>query len=190
MLKHLNVEAEVITSPEKVRTAQKIILPGVGKWDTGMHNLNESDLVDALNKRVLEDKIPVLGICLGMQLLLESSDEGRLPGLGWIHGKVRAFDFSKLDSTNQRLAIPHMGWNTVSTGQASKLTESVDDKSKFYFVHSFYAEVEHEENILLTSHYGHTFSSGISRDNIFGLQFHPEKSHRHGMEIMKSFSRF
>ena len=188
MLKHIGVATEVISESEQVKKAEKIILPGVGKWDSGIHNLRVSGVLSTLEERVLNDKIPILGICLGMQLLLNSSEEGSLPGLGWIDGTVRAFDFSRVDTGSKRLAVPHMGWNAVTTTQESTLTESLDEKSKFYFVHSFYADLQASENILLRSQYGHFFTSGIKKENIYGLQFHPEKSHRHGMDIMKSFS--
>ena len=188
MLKYIGVASEVITEPEQVYEAGKIILPGVGKWDAGVQNLRDSGILSALEERVLNDKVPFLGICLGMQLLLNSSEEGELPGLGWIDGTVRAFDFSQLDVDGKRLSIPHMGWNRVTAVQDSVLTESLDESSKFYFVHSFYAEVEAHQNILLQSQYGHTFTSGVKKENIYGLQFHPEKSHRHGMDVMKKFA--
>ena len=189
MLKHLGVAAEVITEPWQVEKAEKIILPGVGKWDAGVRNLKDSGIISALEERVLSDKVPILGICLGMQLLLNSSEEGTLPGLGWIGGTVRAFDFTDLATTGtKRLAVPHMGWNSVSVMHNSKLTEILDEQSKFYFVHSFYADVDDSKNILLQTRYGHTFTSGIRSKNIYGLQFHPEKSHNHGMNIMKSFA--
>ena len=123
-----------------------------------------------------------------MQLLLDSSEEGTLPGLGWIGGSVRAFNFSEPDSRIRGLPVPHMGWNTVTATHKSRLTESFDEKSKFYFVHSFYAEVTNSANILVQSQYGHSFTAGVHKENIYGLQFHPEKSHKHGMNVMKSFA--
>ncbi|HAT53547.1 MAG TPA: imidazole glycerol phosphate synthase subunit HisH [Betaproteobacteria bacterium] len=188
MLKHIGVEAEVISEAEQINKARKIILPGVGKWDSGVQYLRESGILSALEQRVLSDRIPILGICLGMQLLLDSSEEGSLPGLGWIEGTVRAFDFSQMDLGSKRLAVPHMGWNTVTVTHDCMLTESLGERSKFYFVHSYYADLECSENILLQSQYGHTFTSAVRKENIYGLQFHPEKSHRHGMNIMKSFA--
>ena len=188
MLKHIGVEAEVISEAEQINKARKIILPGVGKWDSGVQHLRESGILGALEQRVLSDRIPILGICLGMQLLLDSSEEVSLPGLGWIEGTVRAFDFSQMDLGSKRLAVPHMGWNTVTVTHDCMLTESLGERSKFYFVHSYYADLESSENILLQSQYGHTFTSAVRKGNIYGLQFHPEKSHRHGMNIMKSFA--
>jgi glutamine amidotransferase len=188
MLKYIGVEAEVITEPRQVKKAKKIILPGVGKWDAGVQSLRDSGVLGVLEERVLNYEVPFLGICLGMQLLLNSSEEGSLPGLGWIGGTVRAFDFCHLDTGENRLAVPHMGWNSVTAMQDSTLTESLDEKSKFYFVHSYYADIEDSKNVLVQTQYGHSFTSGIRKENIYGLQFHPEKSHKHGMNIMKSFT--
>jgi glutamine amidotransferase len=188
MLKHIGVDVEVITESEQVKKATKFILPGVGKWDAGVQSLKESGVLSALEERVLNDKVPLLGICLGMQLLLNTSEEGQLPGLGWIDGTVKTFDFKHFDSIAKRLAVPHMGWNSVEKFHKCPLTESLTDESKFYFVHSFYVEVEDRKNILLRTHYGHDFTSGIRKENIYGLQFHPEKSHKHGMNVMKSFA--
>ena len=187
ILQHIGVAAEVVTEPSQVKKAGKIILPGVGSWDAGVQRLNDSGLIAALEDRVLNDKVPILGICLGMQLLLNTSEEGTQGGLGWIEGTARAFDFSHQNSKAKRLAVPHMGWNSVFVSQDSILTESLDENSKFYFVHSFHADVVDNKNIMLQSHYGYTFVSGIRKENIYGVQFHPEKSHRHGMNILKSF---
>ncbi|MDA9256945.1 imidazole glycerol phosphate synthase subunit HisH [Pseudomonadales bacterium] len=188
MLKHIGVGTEVISTPDEVRIADKIILPGVGKWDAGASSLMNSGVLVALEERVLVDKIPFLGICLGMQLLLSASEEGNLPGLGWISGKVKSFSFPKPANGDRRLAVPHMGWNSVTVQQNSTLTESLTANSKFYFVHSYYAVPDNSENIIIQANYGHDFTCGIRKENIYGLQFHPEKSHKHGMDIMKSFS--
>ena len=188
MLKHIGVPAEVISQASDIEKAEKLILPGVGKWDAGVRSLHNAGVLEALEARVKVDKIPVLGICLGMQLLLDSSEEGTLPGLGWISGSVRAFNFSYLDSPSRTLAVPHMGWNAVTATQKSRLTESFDEKSKFYFVHSYYADVTNSADILVQSQYGHAFTSGVQKENIYGFQFHPEKSHKHGMNVMKSFA--
>jgi glutamine amidotransferase len=188
ILKHIGVSVEVIGKPDEVKRATKIILPGVGKWDAGVQCLKGSGLLNALEERILGDKIPILGICLGMQLMLDSSEEGCLPGLGWVSGDVKAFNLGHQSCVLQQLPVPHMGWNSVQVTQKSKLTESLGDNSKFYFVHSFYADVKNSEDILLQSHYGHDFTSGISKGNIYGLQFHPEKSHKYGMGIFKSFA--
>ena len=147
-----------------------------------------SELLNALEERILGDKIPILGICLGMQLMLDSSEEGCLPGLGWVSGDVKACNLGHQSCVSQQLPLPHMGWNSVQVTRKTKLTESLGDNSKFYFVHSFYADVKNSEDILLQSHYGHDFTSGISEGNIYALQFHSEKSHKYGMGIFKSFA--
>ena len=188
MLKHIGVPAKLISQASDIEKAEKLILPGVGKWDAGVRSLHNTGVLAALEARVKIDKIPILGICLGMQLLLDSSEEGTLPGLGWIGGSVRAFNFSDLDSPSRTLAVPHMGWNAVTAAKKSRLTESFDEKSKFYFVHSYYADVTNSADILVQSQYGHAFTSGVQKENIYGLQFHPEKSHKHGMNVMKSFA--
>jgi len=188
MLQHIGVSAEVINDSEKVKKANKIVLPGVGNWDAGMQKLQESGLIEVLKERVLEDSVPILGICLGMQLFLNSSEEGVLPGLGWINGKVKNFNFSSLEPFSKKLAVPHMGWNSVSVIQDCNLTQSLHENSKFYFVHSYHAEVEDRKDVMLQTQYGYPFASAIRKDNIYGVQFHPEKSHLHGMNIMKSFA--
>jgi glutamine amidotransferase len=188
MLQHIGVAAEVITGPDQVKKSEKIILPGVGNWDAGVQRLEDSGLIDALKNRVLSDKVPILGVCLGMQLFLNSSEEGMLPGLGWIDGTVKTFNFSRINVIAKRLPLPHMGWNSVTVMHNSILTESLDENSKFYFVHSFHVDVKYSENVMLQTDYGYPFTSGIRKENIYGVQFHPEKSHRHGMNLMKSFA--
>ena len=188
MLQHIGVSAEAITNPDQVKKSEKIILPGVGNWDAGVLRLQHSGLLDALRNRVLSDKVPILGVCLGMQLFLNSSEEGILPGLGWIDGTVKAFNFSGINVTARRLPSPHMGWNSVTVIHDSTLTELLDENSKFYFVHSFHVDVKDSENIMLQTDYGYSFTSGIRKENIYGVQFHPEKSHRHGMNLIKSFA--
>ena len=188
MLEHIGVSAEAITKADQVKKSEKLILPGVGNWDAGVQRLQESGLIDALKNRVLNDKVPILGICLGMQLFLNSSEEGMLPGLGWIDGTVKAFNFSGINFTARRLPSPHMGWNSVTVMHNSTLTESLDENSKFYFVHSFHVDVKDSENIMLQTDYGYAFTSGIRKENIYGVQFHPEKSHRHGVNLLRSFA--
>ncbi len=188
MLKHIGVESEIISTSEELLKASKIIIPGVGSWDNGVEKLHESGLLDALNIRVLKDKIPVLGICLGMQLLLESSEEGVLPGLNWISGGVKKFDFTSDEFKGKRLRIPHMGWNIIEINKGSSLTKDFIGETRFYFVHSYHAVVNHQEDILMTCNYGYPFTCAIQKDNIWGVQFHPEKSHKFGMALMKKFA--
>jgi len=188
MLKHIGVESEIISTPSDIITAKKIILPGVGSWDNGVKKLHESGLLEALNNRVLRDKVPVLGICLGMQLLLESSEEGSLPGLGWIEGTVNKFDFSDDSFKNMKLRVPHMGWNVIETNKASYLTDDLVGETRYYFVHSYHAVVTHQSDALMTCNYGYPFTCAVQKDNIWGTQFHPEKSHKFGMALMKKFA--
>ncbi|MFT5706104.1 MAG: glutamine amidotransferase [Oceanospirillaceae bacterium] len=188
MLKHIGVQSEIISTSLEVEQAEKIILPGVGNWDNGVKKLNESGLLEALNKKVLIDKVPVLGICLGMQLLLESSEEGSLPGIGWISGKVKKFEFSPSQQAQNKLRIPHMGWNIVNAKKSTELTGFDGDETRFYFVHSYHAVVDNPQDVLMTCHYGYEFACAIHHENIWGVQFHPEKSHRFGMALMKKFA--
>jgi glutamine amidotransferase len=188
MLKFLNIESKVITTAEELSIATKIILPGVGSWDNGVAKLKESGLHSVLNKRVISDKVPVLGICLGMQIILDSSEEGELPGLGWISGKVKKFDFTPEQKICNKLRIPHMGWNVAHTKRQTALSQSTDDEIRFYFIHSYHAEVTNKEHVLMTCNYGYEFTCAIHKDNIWGVQFHPEKSHKFGMSLMKNFS--
>ena len=179
MINHLGYyKTKIVTTPEELRGVDKIILPGVGTFDNGMKNLKDSGLLDELNNQVLINNKPVLGICLGMQLLMEKSEEGKLNGLGWIKGECKKFRFP-----DKSLKVPHMGWNV-----ASPITnELCDNDSRFYFVHSYYVKCDEKDNIMLKTNYGMEFVSGVSKDNIFGVQFHPEKSHKYGMDLMKKF---
>ena len=171
-------KTKIIETSEELKTVDKIILPGVGTFDNGMENLHKLDLFSELNQQVLKNNKPTLGICLGMQLLMDKSEEGILKGLGWIKGECKKFNFD-----NNKLKVPHMGWNQVNPIK----TELCNIESRFYFVNSYYAECKNKENILLKTTYGIEFVSGISKDNIFGVQFHPEKSHKYGMKLMKNF---
>jgi glutamine amidotransferase len=177
-------ESSVITSnPADIINATKIILPGVGSFDTGMRNLIDLDLVGILNKKVLEEKIPILGICLGMQLLSEKSKEGKLPGLGWIKGEVIKFELKNTDEYK----IPHMGWNFVNLRKESRLFRDMYPDPRFYFVHSYHFKPCDISDILTSTNYELEFISSVERDNIIGVQFHPEKSHKFGMRLLKNF---
>ncbi|KZW98830.1 imidazole glycerol phosphate synthase [Pseudoalteromonas luteoviolacea] len=182
MFKRVGVKARVSSENKEILQAQKILLPGVGKFDAAMAKINETGLKGVLDKKALEDKVPVLGICLGMQLLTDGSDEGKLAGLGWI--SARTHKFPQIDG----LKVPHMGWNKLKSKSGHSLTETMSDETKFYFVHSYHVQVNDEVNSLAKTNYGIEFDSMIVKDNIFGAQFHPEKSHRHGMDLFKHFS--
>ena len=184
MLKKVGAEATITSDKSVIERARKLILPGVGAFDNGMKNLNRLDLLTLLNRKALEERIPVLGVCLGMQLLTKGSEEGDLPGLGWIDAETVKFRF---DTANSSLKIPHMGWNSIKVKNHRALFEEMNDELRFYFVHSYYVRCNEESDILATTHYGHEFTSSVMRDNIMGTQFHPEKSHKFGMKVFKNF---
>jgi glutamine amidotransferase len=169
---------------KELSKAEKIIIPGVGSFDHGVNGLSKGHWIDALNESVLIEKKKVLGICLGMQLMCKHSAEGKLDGLCWIDADVRRFDFKNVEGT---LKIPHMGWNTVSLEKNSDLISLSQEEKRFYFVHSYHVVCHDSQDILATSYYGYDFTSAFNKDNIYGVQFHPEKSHRFGMELMKNF---
>ena len=182
--KNLNIECLVINNPNDLKQSSKLILPGVGAFDETMKQLDCSGLKEELNRLVLKESVPVLGICVGLQVMGYGSEEGSLPGLGWIPGYVKKFDVNKLDFKPK---LPHMGWNTIVNRNNSFLFKNIDIDFGFYFVHSFYFECENSKNILSTSKYGIEFTSAIFKDNIYGTQFHPEKSHRNGVQLLKNF---
>ena len=182
MMKKIGAPAQVTSDLEMISRAEKILLPGVGAFDAAMEKLTGTPLRTILDEKALKEKIPVLGICLGMQLLTKGSDEGKLQGLNWIPSFTYKFPVSVLK-------VPHMGWNLVKRSTPSPLTEAFDDEFRFYFVHSYFVKADHEENSILRTTYGVTFDSGIQKDNIFGEQFHTEKSHRFGMQLFKNFAR-
>lgn len=187
MFKYIGVEAEIQSDVDKIKKASKILLPGVGSFDTAMKKINESDLKEVLNEKALKEQVPVLGICLGMQLLTNASEEGNLAGLGWIDAKTMSFK-NRID---KKYRIPHMGWNIVNKSNVSLLTNGFEefDETRFYFVHSYFVKVENEKNSILKTSYGVEFDSAIQKDNIYGAQFHPEKSHKFGMKLFENFAR-
>lgn len=181
----LHIPFGVARSSEDLLSAEKFILPGVGAFDHAMSRLSQSGMKEALTERVLNEKVPVLGICVGMQILADGSDEGVSPGLGWVNGRVRAFSSS---SKLGNLPIPHMGWNDVSPATSSPLFTGLELDAKFYFLHSFYFDCDQENNILASSSYGDEFSCSVGKDNVYGVQFHPEKSHHYGVTLLKNFA--
>ena len=182
-IKSLGVNPRISNSIEEILNADKIILPGVGHFSKAMENLKKLNLINALNEKVLEKKTPILGICLGMQLMALSSEEGKSNGLGWFDATVRKFNIQ--DKLNFK--VPQMGWNTISINKKSDLMKNISDQSEFYFIHSFYMKCSKEEDILNTTVYESEFVSGIQKDNIFGVQYHPEKSHEIGEKMFKNF---
>jgi imidazole glycerol-phosphate synthase subunit HisH len=182
MLKRIGVSSLITSKIDEIKNADKLILPGVGAFDVGMKNLNDFGLLDILNARVLNDKVPVLGICLGMQLMAESSEEGIRIGLGWIKGSCLRFKFEN----GFGLKVPHMEWNEVTITKPNKLIDEFEDQ-RFYFVHSYYLKCAENEDVMAESIYGFKFTCAVSKDNILGVQFHPEKSHKFGMQLLKNF---
>jgi glutamine amidotransferase len=187
MLRKLDALVEITDDPFKIESASKLILPGVGSFDDGMKNLKEKNLIPLLNRKVLVDKTPILGICLGMQLMTSNSEEGSLEGLSWIEGSVKKFP--QLAKDGKRLRIPHMGWNLVSPRncEEERIFDSEFQELRFYFVHSYYVEIENAKEVIGVTNYGREFVSAFKKDNIVGMQFHPEKSHKFGMAIFRNF---
>lgn len=186
MLKKIGTPAQITSDPEVILKAEKIILPGVGGFSGGMTNLKEMNLLEVLDIKAQKEKVPVLGICLGMQLLGNSSEEGPGQGLGWIPSSSHRFQFLEKDT---RLKVPHIGWNYINKKRTHPLLEQTDETTRFYFVHSYYVRCNTDDHVIATSQYGIEFHSIIGRDNIMGAQFHPEKSHRYGMTLLQNFSK-
>lgn len=186
MLARLSIRAEITREPGVIAAADKLILPGVGAFDAAMTNIVERGLKDVLDQKVVEDRVPILGICLGMQLMSRGSEEGKRPGFGWIAAEFVRF---RLDGLEGRYPVPHMGWNGVRLARPHPLLDA-EAAQRFYFVHSYCARCDGPEDVLATTDYGSTFTSAYGRDNIAGVQFHPEKSHRYGMALLKRFSEW
>lgn len=184
MLKKIGTQAKVSSDPKEIMGAEKLILPGVGAFDTGMARLEELELIGLLNEKVLKQKTPTLGVCLGMQLLFKASQEGNKPGLSWVDGEVRRFSF---EMDQNHLKVPHMGWNTINIQRESELVRDLLDDARFYFVHSYHAVCNNRNDVIAYTNYGYDFASIVQVDNVFGTQFHPEKSHKFGMKIYRNF---
>lgn len=185
MFKRLGFEAIRAKSAADLTGASKIILPGVGAFDHAIELLDQSGMRPTLDALVLQGKVPVLGICVGMQILASSSDEGRLPGLGWVSGKVRAF---RTNEQSASLPLPHMGWNDVQSKPGSPLFAGLESDARFYFLHSYYFECDAPSHVAATASYGLDFSCAVSAGNVHGVQFHPEKSHHFGAQLLKNFA--
>jgi glutamine amidotransferase len=183
MLVKIGVPSQITSQPEAIASAKQLILPGVGAFDTGMSRLNSSGLVPLLNDLVLGQRRPILGICLGMQLMTASSEEGTLPGLDWIDARTRKISVPP----NSGLKIPHMGWNEVQSRKESRLLDANSVEQRFYFVHTYCVHAANEADVLLTAQYGGPVVAAFEADNIVGVQFHPEKSHKFGMALLRNF---
>ena len=182
MLKRLGHKSKISQNKEDLLNASQLILPGVGSFDTGMNNLNQRGYTEVLQKKVIQEKTPILGICLGMQLLANSSEEGKQTGLGWINGRSVKFVHSSLK-------VPHMGWNNIKLTKESSLFEELEIFRKYYFVHSYHLLCEDQTDVLATSNYGINFTAMVRKGNVYGAQFHPEKSHKYGIEILNQFAK-
>jgi len=183
MFKRIGIDSQITGDLDAIDSATKILLPGVGAFDSAMQRMNESGMRDVLHRKCIVQKTPILGICLGMQLLTNGSEEGSIAGLGWID--AFAFKFPCIAG----LKVPHMGWNDVHSKNHSPLTIGVGIESRFYFVHSYYVRAKRDADVILQSHYGVTFDAAIGCENIYGAQFHPEKSHKFGMRVLANFAR-
>lgn len=187
MFRKVGANVCISNDPQTIAEARGIVLPGVGSFDNGMRKLNQTGLLSHLEDAVLRRKVPFLGVCLGMHLLFDHSEEGQERGLGWVPGKVIKFNFS--DAALAGLKVPHMGWNRAAMKSGSSFIDAVsaDDDRRYYFVHSYHAVCENQADILTTTTYGYEFVSGVERENILGFQFHPEKSHRYGVQLFTKF---
>ena len=181
--KNLNIPFKIVKDISGFENITKLILPGVGSFDHAMTSLENSGMREKLDELVLEKKIPVIGICVGMQMLAKSSEEGTLNGLGWIDGIVKKFDKSKIKNA----PLPHMGWNNLIMEKKNKIFGNLEENPRYYFLHSYYFECENKEDVIATATYGEKFDCMINHKNIYGIQCHPEKSHHNGMQLLKNF---
>ncbi len=184
MLKKIGVKSEIVDNPVKLNDGSKYILPGVGSFDNGMKLFKKNNWIEKLNELIILKKNPILGICLGMQLMTKSSEEGIIPGLSWIDADVKKFSFK-----DNNLKIPHMGWNNINPIKNNKLFYKLNNQSRFYHVHSYYVLLNDSSNEIASTNYSKEFTSSFQKDNIFGVQFHPEKSHKYGMQLLSNFSK-
>jgi imidazole glycerol-phosphate synthase subunit HisH len=185
MFKRLGIAAARARTSEELGDATRLILPGVGAFDTAMQKLNESGMRPTLEAMVQDQQMPVIGVCVGMQMLADGSDEGRLPGLGWVPGRVRSFAGHPASAS---LPMPHMGWNAVEPRPGHRLFASFEPAPRFYFLHSYYFECADPADSAAKAQYGHAFDCMVSRGHIHGVQCHPEKSHHFGAQLLKNFA--
>jgi len=180
-----NIKVSIARTADDLKGASKLVLPGVGHFDHAMELLQQSGMRDTLDNLVLREKVPVIGICVGMQILARTSEEGKLPGLGWLDADVKAF---KSRDATKDMALPHMGWNDVRPVSPNKLFEELETNARFYFLHSYYFSCDRQENVLAICNYGGDFSCAVHSSNIYGVQFHPEKSHSFGNRLLRNFA--
>jgi imidazole glycerol-phosphate synthase subunit HisH len=185
-IERLDENVIISSKPEDIERANRLILPGVGAFDAAMGNLRRLGMIPVLDKKVLRDHVPTLGICLGMQLFSKFGEEGNVDGLGWIDARTVKFDFG---GNGHGLKIPHMGWNSIAVRKPSQVLDGIDPNANFYFVHSYHVRCNDSADVLATTNYGLDFASMVQHDNIIGAQFHPEKSHFHGVHLLENFAR-
>jgi glutamine amidotransferase len=184
--KRLDIPTKIARTNQDLEAAQKLILPGVGSFDYAMNQLNNSGMREKLDELVIEKKVPVIGICVGMQMMGNRSDEGKLEGLKWIDSEILKFDENLIQ---QRTKLPHMGWNDVAPVKNHPLFVGLEKEAIFYFLHSFYFKCNNPADSIAVSDYGLSFSSAVNKDNIYGIQFHPEKSHQNGEKLLHNFAK-
>jgi len=186
VFKRLNIPSKIAKCENDLMGSSKLILPGVGHFDYAMSQLNKSGMRDRLDELVLIEKIPVMGICVGMQMMAHKSDEGTLDGLCWIDACVKKFDEATI---NHHTKLPHMGWNDVKPNENHPLFKGLEQEAIFYFLHSFYFKCSNQKNSISKTDYGINFSSSVQHDNVYGIQFHPEKSHSYGERLLENFAK-
>jgi len=184
MLNKIGASAIISSNISDIEKADKLIMPGVGSFDSGMKNIHNQELIPVLQNKVVINQTPILGICLGMQMFTNGSEEGNLPGLGWLDAETVKF---KLNNNQTIQTVPHMGWNTVKVIRESALFDDMYPEPRFYFVHSYHVVCHKDEDVVTKTFHGYDFASAIQRGNIVGVQFHPEKSHKFGMKLLKNF---
>jgi glutamine amidotransferase len=185
IFKKLSVEVKIAHKPEDLLGTSKLILPGVGHFDYAMKRFSDSGMLNIIDDMVLNKNLPILGICVGMQMLAKSSEEGIMPGLGWIDATVKKID---VDLLTQSTRLPHMGWNDVIVKNKNLLLSNLDTNSRFYFLHSYFFEPKFENDSIAYSNYGKNFTCVVNHKNIYGVQFHPEKSHHFGIQLLQNFA--
>lgn len=188
MLKKIGEEAVITAERQKIKEARRLILCGIGAFDDGLSKLEALGIIDVLKEKVLQDKTPILGICLGMQLFTNKSEEGNKPGLGFIDAETVKFNFTAVPDRSS-LRIPHIGWNDVVLSKPSPLFENMHDAPRYYFVHSYFVKLQNLQDELLCTTYGSAFTSAFEKGNVIGVQFHPEKSHKFGIKLFENFVR-
>ncbi len=186
MLSRIGVDATISSDPAEIEAADRLILPGVGAFDAGMQNLVDRGLVGPLRTRVIDDGIPTLGLCLGMHLMFEGSEEGSLPGLGWLSGRVVRFQPQRMRHPRP---VPNMGWLDAAVVRGDPVFQDLADEPRFYFAHSFHVAPANDDDVVATAEYGYEFPICVRRGNVIAAQFHPEKSHRFGLQFLSNFVR-